>query len=76
MDGNGQTRTTINVREMLPGQVVFTIKKAGPGMNASVALGRAVLDWSKDHPDAEVTATLPIVSNGSTVAVHLWYFKE
>jgi hypothetical protein len=76
MDGNGQSKVTINVREVMRGQVIFTIKGSVIERHASVALGRAILDWTKAHPDCEVVTTLPIVSGGNTVAVHLWYYKE
>jgi hypothetical protein len=75
MDGNGQTKVTIEFKEMAPGQVIFRIAQTAPDINASLALGSAVLDWTRDHPDAEVTAVLPIVSNGNTVVIHLWYYK-
>ena len=76
MYGNGKARTLIQAREATPGQVVFTLKQTSPDVDTSLALGRAVLDWTKDNPDAEVINTLPIVSGGNTVAIHLWYYKE
>ncbi len=48
-----------------------TWRPSGP-----LIVGNAVLAWSKDYPDAKVTAALPIVSGGNTVLVHLWYVKE
>jgi hypothetical protein len=74
---DGQSRITIRVKEVTPGQLVFgVIKGRKSGKNVSIALGSAVLDWTRDHPKAEVVSTLPIVTNGVTVAVHLWYVNK
>jgi hypothetical protein len=37
------------------------------------ALGRAVTDMLRQTPTLTVRATLPIVSNGNTVAIHVWF---
>ena len=66
----------IRAREVTLGQVVFTVKQTSPNLDSSLALGRAVLDWTKDNPDTEVVNTQPIVSGGNTVAIHLWYYKD
>ena len=36
-------------------------------------LSKAVAAWQKQNPMLKVRATLPIVRNGNTVAVHVWF---
>jgi hypothetical protein len=37
------------------------------------ALSRAIEDTFKQTPTLTVRETLPIVSNGNTVAIHVWF---
>jgi hypothetical protein len=39
----------------------------------SYALNQSVVAWSQQNPTLSIQATLPIVSQGNTVAVHLWF---
>ena len=36
-------------------------------------LSKAVAAWQKQNPMLTVRATLPIVANGNTIAVHVWF---
>ena len=36
-------------------------------------LSKAVAAWQKQNPMLTVGATLPIVANGNTIAVHVWF---
>lgn len=36
-------------------------------------LSQSVVAWLKQTPTLKVKATLPIVSNGNTIAVHVWF---
>ena len=36
-------------------------------------LSKAVAAWMKQTPSLTVRATLPIVANGNTIAVHVWF---
>ena len=71
---NGNTKITINATRLGPGWLFFT-----PGEHALSEreiphwLGRCLSDWLRDHPDARPRAVLPLVSDGNTVGIHLWY---
>jgi len=36
-------------------------------------LSKAAAAWQKQTPTLKVRATLPIVQNGNTIAVHVWF---
>lgn len=36
-------------------------------------LSESVANWVKQRPEIAVRATLPLVKDGQTIAVHLWY---
>ena len=36
-------------------------------------LSKAVVAWQKQNPMLTVRATLPMVANGNTIAVHVWF---
>ncbi len=36
-------------------------------------LNRNFSEWLDRHPEFRVRATLPIVDDGQTVAIHVWY---
>ncbi|MCH2130278.1 MAG: hypothetical protein MK179_14125 [Pirellulaceae bacterium] len=37
------------------------------------ALGQALQSWMGDNPAVVVRSSLPIVQNGHTIAIHLWF---
>jgi hypothetical protein len=39
----------------------------------AIFVSRTVEEWQRGNPDTRVTTALPIVDDGKTIAVHLWY---
>jgi hypothetical protein len=37
------------------------------------AISEVMAAWLKERPDLHVRATLPIVEEGNTIAVHVWF---
>ena len=57
------------------GYVIFQAgekRPPDPSMLPDV-LGKSVTNWIKQRPEIAVMATLPIVKDGQTVAIHVWY---
>lgn len=72
--GNGTPKITIEAQELGPGWLLFHPGSAPPmHSDLSLFLNRAVMDWQREHPNFRVRATLPIVANGATAAIQVWY---
>jgi hypothetical protein len=73
-DGNGSPGVTIDRVQLGLDWVYFE-----PGQNPPpieelpIFLNQALLDWLRANPSFAVRATLPIVSGGATVGIHVWY---
>ena len=39
-------------------------------------LSKSVTNWVKQRPEITVQSTLPILKDGQTVAIHLWYVDK
>ena len=64
----------INRLDMETGWAVFLASGTPPEpADLPLYLSKAVAAWQKQTPTLTVRATLPIVSNGNTVAVHVWF---
>ena len=75
-DGNGkaaQAHVTVQFDRPRPGWVVLHIKEATVGLDLSLHLHRALTEWLTSNPGVRVRAALPIVTNGQTLAVHIWH---
>ena len=46
-----------------------------PDMLADL-LSKSVTNWVKQRPEITVQSTLPILKDGQTVAIHLWYVDK
>ena len=36
-------------------------------------ISKSITTWLEQHPEISVRSTLPIVKDGQTIAVHVWY---
>jgi hypothetical protein len=75
MAGNGDGGMEIGVTELAVGWVSFQV-----GLTPSVDLKRgaallneSLIRWLMAQPSLRVRAALPIVVDGNTAALHLWY---
>jgi hypothetical protein len=71
---NGFGKVTVEFRQIADDWVLFYSSKpiAEPDQYY-IYLSRAMGDWIKLHPKVRITHTLPMLSAGSTVAVHVWF---
>lgn len=75
--GNGSGRYEIDTVQLGAGWIFIELGKTKPSAaQQGAALSGALTGWLKQHPDCCVRSTLPIVSEGETVGVHLWYTLE
>ena len=75
-NGNGTNEYSVKITEFPDqGHVVFYADDDHPPPAAELptVLGHALQDWMGENPDVVVRSSLPIVQNGQTIAIHLWY---
>ncbi len=69
-----QESITINVVEMGVGWIFFELGEIKPrGHQLAYTLNRAMYDWLQDNPRVVIRTALPIVADGMTTGIHLWY---
>jgi hypothetical protein len=73
LSGNGKDEIRIHVTEIDENYVVFTVGEHAPCVDATKALNQAVIDWYNDKGPAIIWSTVPIVQNGATWAIHVWF---
>jgi hypothetical protein len=73
MSGNGKSGVTIKVTEVDDHYAVFTVGEHAPGVDATKALHQCVTDWYQSKGQVRIYSSVPIVSEGSTWAIHVWF---
>ena len=75
MKGNGDGKIEIGVVEMGKGWVMFRagITPTTDVRRVPTAINEVMTAWLKERASLLVRATLPIVEEGNTVAVHVWF---
>jgi hypothetical protein len=75
MKANGDGKIEVGVAKMGEGWVVFQ-----PGITPTTdrrqvpkALSEIMSGWLMQRANLHVRATLPIVEDGNTVAIHVWF---
>lgn len=72
--GNGTSKVSIDMLEMGPGWVFFQAGKLPPPPEQlPYLLNRTLNSWLDANPSFVVRAALPIVADGMTVGIHVWY---
>ena len=67
-------RYVIERRDITPGWSYFTPGDPPPPPHrVAEFLNLDVMHWLKENSKIKVRATLPLVANGNTVAIHAWY---
>jgi hypothetical protein len=75
MAGNGDGKIEIGIVPLAEGWIMF---RAGITSGTDLSriptlLNETLIGWLKDRPNVQIRTTLPIVQDGCTVAVHVWY---
>jgi hypothetical protein len=73
-EGNGHGKTVISAIEKGPGYVIITVDTLDSVSERSpILISRTIENWLKDNPGVRVRCAAPIVQDGQTIAVHLWF---
>ena len=62
----------LSVHEYSPGKFVLEPSADADPAAASRLLSHSLVDWQLQNPDRRVHCAVGIVSNGNTIAIHLW----
>jgi len=61
-------------RTLAPGRVYLILgEPLPPPEQVPEVLNLGLMRWLKENRQIRVRATLPMVENGNTVAIHVWY---
>jgi hypothetical protein len=73
--GNGSSKGYTNLVTLGPGWVPFMASESDPPSPDVLpyALSQGLEQWSKGQPGVRVRTTLPIVKDGNTIGIHIWY---
>lgn len=73
-DPENDNPVTIDRVEMETGWVCFQGGDTPPAPEQlPLILNDAIANWLMNHPEFKVRTVLPIVSNGNTIAVNVWF---
>lgn len=71
------SRFNINVTEMEDSAVIYPaesqFKKLAEMERLPILLSKTLFHWMSKNPQFRVRNTLPIVEDGYTVAIHVWF---
>jgi hypothetical protein len=73
MSTNGKEGTRITVTVVEENYVVFQVAEHAPGVDPTKALSQCLIDWYKTEGASMIWAAVPIVRDGQTWAIHVWY---
>lgn len=73
--GNGSSKGFTQVIEMAPGWLLFVASPTDPPPidELPAALSQGLVQWLRAQPSIRVRSTLPMVQNGNTVGIHVWF---
>jgi len=73
--GNGSSKGFTNAVTLGPGWVLFAASQSDPPPAGELpfALSQALEQWLRSQPSVRVRSTLPIVSGGNTIGIHVCY---
>lgn len=72
--GNGNTKVYIDAIEKKPGYLIICPQTiAAVADQLPVYLSQTLEKWFVEHPSCRVRASVGIVMDGQTVALHVWY---
>ncbi len=73
--GNGSSKGFTNAMKLGPGWVLFLASQTDPPPPDELpyALSQGLEQWLKAKPGVRVRTTLPILKDGNTIGIHVWY---
>lgn len=76
--GNGSSKGLTTATNLGPGWVIFAASKTDPPPPEELpfALSQGLEQWLRSQPAIRIRSTLPIVRNGNTIGIHIWYDGE
>lgn len=74
-NGNGDQQIVISCTTNAKQRWVYFAAAKKPPRHADLPLwlNKALTDWQQDNPDKQIRSSLGIVTDGMTVAIHVWY---
>jgi hypothetical protein len=72
-EGNGHGKVRIHTTKVSHGYTIIHTDVKTIAEGTPVILSQSVEKFLKENPTFRVRATFPVVKDGQTVAVHLWY---
>jgi hypothetical protein len=74
LEGNGESKVTILVHEKRPGYVIIAPDRIDKlPAQTPIHLSLTLENWQKENPGVRIRAVCPIVDDGHTLALHVWF---
>jgi len=72
-EGNGNSKTTIDFVERPNYVLICPHDLTALPANIAVIINNAFLDWMQKHAGIRIREILPLIQDGQTIALHVWY---
>jgi hypothetical protein len=73
-EGNGGDKVQIHTSIKAEGYALIFPDKIEPlAAGVPVFLSRTLEAWVRDNPQKKIRCALPIIKDGQTIAIHLWF---
>jgi hypothetical protein len=77
LGGNGDSKVNIVVQKQGEGYVIITPDRIDKlPEQTPIFISRSLEAWQKENPTYRVRCVAPIVSEGQTLALHIWFDEE
>jgi hypothetical protein len=74
LEGNGHGRVNIVIHERGEGYIILAPDRIDKlAEQTPIFLSRSLEAWQKENPACRVRCAAPIVNEGQTVAIHVWF---
>lgn len=74
LEGNGDSKVNIIITEKGPGYVIIAPDRIDKlPEQIAVYVSRTLEGWQKENPSYRVRAVCPIIQDGTTLAIHVWF---
>jgi hypothetical protein len=74
MEGNGHSRVNIVTYAKAPGYIIVSPDRIDNlPEQTPIFVSQTLEAWQRQNPSCRVRCTCPIVHEGQTIAVHVWY---
>jgi hypothetical protein len=76
-DGNGSSKVNIVIQNRAEGYVVIAPNNIDKlPEQTPIFISRSMDSWLEQNPTYRVRCAVPIVSDGMTIAIHVWFDEE